>query len=114
MSASSLAAEGPAPQPPPTTIGDVGESFQAFRREVNAKLDSIHRKPVVWCPECLVATRLDVSILALCRHLIECLHVAATVDMLLKQQDLCYSSPASSASWPHCPIPHEGPREILL
>ncbi|KAF4697375.1 hypothetical protein FOZ60_007460 [Perkinsus olseni] len=34
--------------------------------------------------------------------------------MLLKQQDLCYSSPASSASWPHCPVVHEGPREILL
>ncbi|KAF4673595.1 hypothetical protein FOL47_010402 [Perkinsus chesapeaki] len=61
------------------TLDDVEESLRAFRREVNAKLESIHRK----------------------------------VDMLLKQQDLCYSSPASSASWPHHITP-EGPREFVL
>lgn len=34
--------------------------------------------------------------------------------MLLKHQDLCYSSPASSASWPHHMVSPEGPRQIVL
>ncbi|EER01988.1 hypothetical protein Pmar_PMAR007684 [Perkinsus marinus ATCC 50983] len=81
MPAKETAQEGsPGAAAPITTMEDVEDFLRAFRREMNCKLESIHRK----------------------------------VDMLLKHQDLCYSSPASSASWPHHMVSPEGPRQIVL